>query len=141
LRLVDQTLFGDKNGNCFPACVATVLGIPLDEIPNWCVEVPGDDGAWYRAFAKWLNARGLAPVSFNFKSEADATNHLSWAWEIAPLAPWIAGGPTSRGQHSVVYVGRDFVHDPNPRYGRAGLDSITDATFIVAMLRADWRGA
>jgi hypothetical protein len=126
--LVDQTLFGDKNGNCFPACVASITGIPLEEIPNFCVEHPGDN-EWFRAFAKWLGSRGWAPIAFVFNDGARA--HLDYAREIAPGAPWIASGLTSRGRHAVVYVGAELFHDPNPRHGRAGIDSVEDGIYLV----------
>ncbi len=131
MKLVDQTLFGDKTGNCFPACIATITGIPLEEIPNFCVEHPGDN-VWFREFAKWCGSRGWAPIAFNFTD--GGRGHLDYAQEIAPLALWIAGGKTDRGKHAVVYIGDKLFHDPNPRHGRAGIESIEDGIYLVPSL-------
>ncbi len=128
---VDQTLFGNKNGNCFPACVATITGIALEEIPNFCVT--HDDATWYRAFALWLRPRGYTPVSFVFESNKAMRNHLDWADDIAPSMPWIGCGETDRGKHAVVYVGSRMVHDPNPNHGRKGLIGLEDATILVKL--------
>ena len=129
MKLIDQTLFGDKNGNCWAACVATITGIPLEAIPNFCVT--HDDATWYRAFALWLRPLGFAPVSFAFPDAQASRNHLDWAEDIAPSTPWIGAGDTPRGKHAVVYMGHRMIHDPNPRHGRKGLDRLEDATFFV----------
>jgi len=34
MNLIDQTTFGEE-GNCFAACVATVLGMRLEEVPDF----------------------------------------------------------------------------------------------------------
>ena len=134
MNLVDQTLFGAGNGNCFPACIATLTGIPLDVIPNYCAT--HGDNAWYRAFALWLRPYGFAPVSFLF-ADANAThNHLDWADDIAPTTPWIACGETDRGKHAVVFVGSRMLHDPNPNHGRAGVQRVEDATYLVRTVDA-----
>src|SRR5687768_10683453 len=51
MRPVDQTLFGVGVGNCFPACVSTITGIPLADIPNFCALYAGPD--WYAHFQRW----------------------------------------------------------------------------------------
>lgn len=135
LELVDQTLFGDKNGDCFGACVATITGLPLAEIPNFCV-LHSDD-TWYVEFANWLGTRGLSPHTSLLADEKAANNHLDWARLIAPNTPWIACGESerengARPKHAVVYIGDRFVHDPNPRWGRSGILRIEDATYFNA---------
>ena len=135
MKLVDQTLFGAGNGNCWGACVATITGIPLDVIPNF--SVTHDNTSWYRAFAIWLRPYGFAPVSFLCADERATRNHLDWAADIAPTTPWIAAGDTDRGKHAVVYMGHKLLHDPNPLYGRAGVIRVEDATFFVRTERLE----
>jgi hypothetical protein len=130
VKPVDQTLFGEGAGNCFAACVASILGMPLVSVPNFCVEHGDDD--WYGHFSKWLNDRGLAPLTMVNADEHATAAHLCWARQFAADVHWIASGDTARGKHAVVYVGGRLAHDPNPNYGRAGLTRIEDATFFLS---------
>ena len=63
---VNQTCFGGKDapleqqGNCFQACVAMVLQIPLEEaFDSRNIQ---DDGDWVGEFNKWLERYGLGCV-------------------------------------------------------------------------------
>ncbi len=129
MKLVDQTLFGDGVGNCFAACVATILGEPLALVPNFCAD--GGD-VWYQKFAEWLNGRGFAPLTFCFPDEKSFEPHAEWATKLGPNVPWIACGDTPRGKHAVVYVGDKLFHDPNPNFGRTGIDRVEDATLLLS---------
>ncbi len=121
----DQTTFGIGTGNCFAACVATLLGLPITEVPNFCCDY--SDEEWYMEFVKWLKPRGLAPLTIPMSTGQFA--HFKWAAVCAPKIPWIAGGQCSRGPHCVVYVGPQLLHDPNPT--REGLTKVEDATYIL----------
>lgn len=134
MKPVDQTVFGEGKGNCFAACVASILEIPLEEVPNFCGLHPEPDGTWYREFLRWLSERGLAAMTQQFPGDPDS--FMSWVRTCAPNIPWIAGGPTDRGLHCCVYVGDRLAHDPNPNHDRKGLDTVDDATFILSELYA-----
>lgn len=134
MRFVDQTLFGARNGNCFAACVATLLGLTLAEVPNFCAEYGERD--WYFAFSRWLVDRDYAATLHRFDIESSATSHLAWAREFAPFVPWIAGGSSLRGPHACVYLGAELLHDPYPK-SRTGLTRVEDATYLVRALTAD----
>lgn len=116
---VDQTTFGDgrngtEPGDCFRACVASVLDVPIGEVPNFVAEA-----AWFRALLDWLAPRGLWFVSMP-----------------ATPAPWIpdgvhyiASGPAPRGvSHAVVMSDGLLVHDPHP--SRDGLLSVERLGFF-----------
>jgi hypothetical protein len=62
MRPVEQTCFDLKNGNCFAACIASILELPLEEVPNFCGE-GFDAPTWFVDFSKWAEERGLAVVS------------------------------------------------------------------------------
>lgn len=131
---VNQTLFGEQ-GNCFPACISTITGIPLAEIPNFCALYGRD--AWFEHYAKWLNERGFAPMSFNYDVGVDPLDctEVQWGRKYAPLLPWIASGPNSAGEgHCVVFLGDKLFHDPDP--GRVGIQRIEDVNFIFPMIRS-----
>ena len=63
---VNQTKFGGKDapleeqGNCFQACVATVLQMPLEEAFD-CRGIQDNDD-WMDAFNKWLEQYGLGCI-------------------------------------------------------------------------------
>lgn len=127
MKPVDQTVYGVGTGNCFAACVASILAIELDYVPNFCALYTDD--TWYNEFIKWTHARGLAPLTQMFPGDPD--NFMSWVRKCAPRIPWIAGGPTERGMHCCVYIGDQLAHDPNPLHGRNGLDDVEQATFLL----------
>ena len=49
MKPVDQTLFGEGRGNCLPACIASVLELPLEAVPHFVLE---DD--WVGALQTFL---------------------------------------------------------------------------------------
>ena len=115
---VDQTLFGHPNGNCFSACIASVLHLPIENVPSFMGR--GDGGEWFDALAEWLKPRGLYPLFFNLKG-----------WSPPDDAVCILGGKSPRGDfmHAVVGVGARVEHDPHP--SRAGLVTMDDVTLLV----------
>lgn len=60
-----QDKFGDGHGNCFSACVASLLELPLESVPNFCVlsnyESLGES-EWFYAFLFWLEDFGMSYV-------------------------------------------------------------------------------
>lgn len=119
MKAVDQNLFGFTEGNCFAACVASLLELPLDEVPNFCAIASN----WFAEFNLWLRERGLYALALDLSNE----------WR--PEGLHILSGPSPRGAggedelHSVVANGRDVVHDPHP--SRAGLTGFKDVILLV----------
>jgi len=109
---VDQTTFGHPGGNCFSACVASLLEIQIGEVPYLM-----EDRDWFQGFIEWLRPRGLWAVTFSVAN----------GWR--PDGYVILGGQSPRGSHAVVGLGLEVVHDPHP--SRAGLTVIEDATIII----------
>lgn len=118
MKPVDQEFMhgNGRHGDCFRACVASILELPLSEVPhfNQLAADAGDVMEWSTLFAQWCGERG---VDF-YSTEADA-KPPGWA---------IMSGPAGRGPlHSVVAFCGEMKHDPHP--SRAGLQSVRD--FIV----------
>lgn len=109
---MDQTTFGYPEGNCWSACIASLLEMPVSEVP-WFL---GHDD-WYAAFAAWLRPHGYYPVT------------VPWSAEWCPEGYYILGGRSPRHSHAVVARGREIVHDPHP--SRDGLVSREDCTLLV----------
>lgn len=118
MKYLDQTKFGPDEGNCFAACVASLLSLPIDDVPDF--NQPGKN--WRRLFEEWLKPRGLAPL-------------IVYKGAILPGGMhYLAGGPGPRGcPHAVIYLDGAMVHDPHP--SRDGLESVSDYTFIVPTTR------
>ena len=119
-RFLKQTIFGDKKGNCFAACVASLLGRSLDEVPNFCTKYPAVE--WWDKFRDWLHEQGYEAIFLEFKE-----NNWDGAWKMmfteADGLMWIASGKSPRGDflHSTVYKGAKLFFDPHPDNG--GIDS------------------
>ena len=96
------------------ACVASLLGIPIDGIPSW--EDMGDDGSWGDSFMSFLESNGyeyegmIAPRSSDWKSDV-----LSLSDGVDGY--FIVGGKSPRLHtrgHAVIYKNGVMVHDPHP---------------------------
>jgi len=59
MRPVDQTILagdsGPHKGDCFRACVASILELPIEAVPHF-MEMSGD---WFEHFDDWLRKQGL----------------------------------------------------------------------------------
>lgn len=116
MKKVYQDKFG-KGGNCFSACLASILEIDLKGVPNF--QEP--NGEWYRNYKKWLMQ----------KYELDLIAITNWnEAENWPKTYAIVSGTSLRGlAHSTVYFGIDLVHDPHPE--SSGVKDITDWIYFV----------
>lgn len=93
---VDQTTYGPNDGNCFSACIASILEVPLASVPR-VYNLDGD-------LLRWLATQVLSATLY------DASIYM-------PPGYAIAAGPSLRfagRMHAcVAYDGR-VVHDPHP---------------------------
>lgn len=125
MKPVDQTIFGPELGNCFAACVASVLELPLEDVPNFC---EGGDHGWFDRLRAWLRPRGLWALTCKLGGKPGASDG---GWY--PEGLHIAGGQSPRHAclHAVVARGNEIVHDPHP--SRAGVLSFEDSVVIVLL--------
>lgn len=113
MKPVDQSTFGVPTGNCLSACIASLLNLPIEEVPHF-----GDVGQ-YEALTAWLAPRGMYPVCFPIAAE-----------DAGPSGLHLVGGQSARGSHVVIGRGSIMVHDPHP--SRAGLVVREDVTILVS---------
>lgn len=92
---------GIHNGNCYAACLASLLDIPLWMVPPF-EEMIGR-GDWRSRTDEWLaRAFKLRMVRTEGHKPEDLPEF------------YIANGPGKRGvHHSVIYRRGEFVHDPH----------------------------
>lgn len=134
LPRVDQTIFYDdpkRPGNCFAACVATAVGLPLCRVPHfvewgqWFHNERRKDASdvdrkcWWAMFVGYAAGLGLIPEVVESPDDA------------APGELVFASGPSPRGvAHQVLYRDGQLWHDPHP--SRAGIVSFaTDGVMYV----------
>ena len=122
MKPVMQTMTGTE-GNCFPACIASLLEIRIDEIPSL------GDLTWVSELNEWLRPRGLVHLDIRiakdeieeFFSDKDFHHVLT--------------GPSPRldgYDHSVIGRRGVMVHDPY--IDGMGLDDEDNGYITVGIL-------
>lgn len=120
MKPVDQTVFTVPGGNCFSACVASLLEVPLDEVPYFMGDAPIDEPYdWMTPLLEWLRPRGWWAIPLPVGN--------GWT----PEGLCILSGKSPRGNfdHSVVARGLELVHDPHP--SRAGIETHKEVLVLV----------
>jgi len=93
---------GIHNGNCYAACLASLLDLPLWMVPPF--EDMFGRGDWRARTDEWLSRL------FNSKLVRTEGHETSQLPEY-----YIANGPGKRGvHHSVIYHDGQLAHDPHP---------------------------
>lgn len=129
---IDQTILGAK-GNCFSACLAMMLGLPLSEVPNFC-DAPGFDESPGEAFMNaahdWLASIGYWHITINAQGEA-FKRYYSKGFVMA-------AGFTDRGfLHSVIYKDGELWHDPHPSH--QGIKEVLEVDLIYPLAPFEFR--
>ena len=113
---IKQTKFG-HHGNCYAACLASILEIPIEAVPNV------DDGEdWLEHIDEWLQiCHGYTLLSFHAET-----------FYCVPAVHHIMIGKSSRGlNHAVVGFQGKIVHDPHPN--NKGLITIEGYEFLLPL--------
>lgn len=120
MKPVRQTKFGPDEGNCLPACIASIFEISLDDVPNF--HENQNDFGWLDRLNEWVARYGLSAIC------VDATNDFR-----IDDAYVILSGKSPRGKflHAVVWKDGKIIHDPHP--DNTGLETWSD--FIVFVVR------
>ena len=104
-----QTVFGSEKGNCFAACIASILEVPLDTVPNFCADLPSD---WHAQTNQWLAKHyGLGLVTMQVEEGSDYDD-----LDMPRDCHHFISAKTLRGDcyHCVVAKNGIVVHDPHP---------------------------
>lgn len=112
-----------EQDDCYRACVATVLGLDLVEVPNFYRQARALPGATesrcpgvYDLIRDWARTRGYAALFL--PAQNSLAYVLQQTYQLNPEAPFILGGTSIFGTgHAVVVCGGRIVHEPTPGYG------------------------
>jgi len=105
-----QTKFGGidapvgERGNCWQAAVASVLELPLEEVPD--IQEYDEKLVWFDKFREWLGQYGLSAIGLSVEGNLTIQGyHL-----IECKSTTLKNGEL----HVVVGLNEKVVHDPNP---------------------------
>ena len=121
MKPIYQTAFQPPDGDCVRACIASLLGLPLADVPHFTGE------RWEQAVQLWLSQEfGLGLVPVTFKPEQLAESAMGYH---------LMDGPSYSGDwnHMVVGWRGQIVHDPNPNPRPAALKT-TDIYWLPIIL-------
>lgn len=115
MKPVDQTILagaeGPRKGNCFQASVASILEMPIEDVPHFMEEAD-----WRGALLEFLQLRGLYYLETTFAEQYSQDFFDSYG------GYHLMSGRGERGiNHTVVGLRGKLAHDPHP--SRAGLSA------------------
>ncbi len=101
---IDQIIFDPKYGDCMRACVASILEVPIESIPNFMEDGPD---RFEKAIRDWTKEQDFLLVDTICEKAVES---------VFPDCYMIAMGksPNIDGNHAVVYYNGKMVHDPSP---------------------------
>lgn len=149
LSPVHQTLFGSidaplaERGNCFPACIASILGVDLSDVPHWYgQDTAGDGDADWWAIVAWLQGRGTTIFAWDWSGLSDFM-HRSLTGAVVILS---GDSPRFVGtSHAVIGQldgrgGWRLLHDPHPSGdGISGDPSMVE--LVIPLVRSNEEAA
>jgi len=131
VKKVNQTKFGEKEGNCMNACIASMLDLSIKDTPDfgW-----GDD--WWTKMRLWLREYGYSPLEFRWPVEqAESDVHI---FPNDGQICWAVGkSPRGNFKHAILVKWEDgdwrVYHDPHP--DKSGLEGPIE---LIGMLVPIW---
>lgn len=95
---VEQTELTSPDGNCFAACVASILELSLTDVPDY--KGPG----WLDRWQDWLAPRNLTFINFSAEGDWRPRGYTLPAAESKRGPPWFA--KTERSSGTLIRRGR-----------------------------------
>jgi len=108
---VNQTICNFKNGNCFSACIASILELPLVEIPNFMQD--GEEKFDYHV-EQFEKDFGIGIVDFDYTNQIESLPDFIILMKNRYL---VATSPSPRNKnynHATVWYNGNLAHDPHP---------------------------
>lgn len=105
LHLTDAQGNVTQKGNCFQAAVASIMELPLDEVPNF---IEFSDDEWFGKFIAFLDSKGC---EYEWHYAGDGQDNKGWS---------IGSGISPRARkdykitHAVICFDGEIVFDVHP---------------------------
>lgn len=141
---VDQTKFGYPEGNCVMACVASILEVELEGLPDLYEREKEGDDDWWMTLRHALAEYGWEAVYLH-PEYISATDEDRTPADLAPPGLAIACGDSPREDvvndegenagHAVVARDGYLAHDPHP--SRDGLGGPVEDWILLIPPRRD----
>ena len=127
MKPVKQTLFGgvddEIKGNCFQAVLASLLELPLDEVPHFC-QLCSDEDYWTE-ISRWLMPRGYLYMCIE---QIIVDKYAPFLLQTGHY--YIVSGDGPRGhKHNCIACKGKIVFDPHP--SNDGLVTIDNYEFLL----------
>lgn len=102
-------------GNCFAACIASLLEMPITEVPNIETLFGIEDNYYWEVLWRWLGHIGYElSIDERFKCFHGDESKLQFK-EILKDQYYLVSGKSPRGiQHVCIYQNGKLIHDPHP---------------------------
>jgi hypothetical protein len=116
-------------GNCFAAAIASLMEIPITEVPNVETFFDVENVSWYGVMDAWIRSKGYElKTNNNFAVFHNPSQFGDYARDelIKELHDkyYMVSAMSSRGvYHVCIYKSGVMVHDPHPT--REGIDEST----------------
>lgn len=106
----NQTDFTFTTGDCMRACVASILELTLQQVPNFMKD---GSNKYYENIQKWfLEKTSFLPLDVEFKEEGQ---DREWLKDCICVAVGKSPRAKKDGEkHGVVWLNGEMVHDPHP---------------------------
>jgi hypothetical protein len=111
MKKVYQTIFGEPNGNCFQACIASMLECELKDLPNFMEDGPDSFGGNLK---EWENAMPFKLFDVRFEDKESRDFSIKDLLLIATIENMY----TAKA-HAVIMKNGEIIHDPMPEDKRA----------------------
>lgn len=111
---VDQTIVSVEDGDCTRACLASILDLPIDAVPNFM----RFGSEWFKIFSSFLRALGYEFYGTGWiKSEERPFGHI--LSESSHINGYVIASVPSKtfenvGHSVVMNLNGLVIHDPNP---------------------------
>jgi hypothetical protein len=131
MRPVTQRIEGYPHGECVRAAYATILGLPIEQVPPLDPYTSMRTGQEQHDRERvWLASRGIGLIEISTDNPLEALPQE--IIDCAPEVPHLMSGISPRGfGHRVVGIGGRVAFDPHP--SRAGLLSVYSIGILVPL--------
>lgn len=111
----------DEGGDCFAACIASILEVPIEGFPNFLAKV--GEKTWWERWQDFLYENYRQRL-VNWEDDFPDVTKLAW---------WIAEVLPGNIPHAVVFYQKEFRFDPLSPNGLGIQYTIDDVKSVVAI--------